>query len=57
MIDYLLPLYKKEGKSEIVIAMGCTGGKHRSVTIAENLGGYLSSKGNKVVISHRDINK
>ena len=57
MIDYLLPLYKKEGKSELVIAMGCTGGKHRSVTIAENLGGYLASKGNKVIISHRDINK
>ena len=57
MIDYLLPLYQKEGKSELVVAMGCTGGKHRSVTIAENLGGYLASKGNKVLISHRDINK
>lgn len=57
MIDYLLPLYKKEGKSELVVAIGCTGGKHRSVTIAENLGAYLISKGNKVVISHRDITK
>lgn len=57
MIDYLLPLYKKEGKSELVVAIGCTGGKHRSVTIAENLGAYFASKGNKVVISHRDINK
>lgn len=57
MIDYLLPLYQKEGKSELVVAMGCTGGKHRSVTIAENLGAYLSSHHNKVVISHRDIKK
>lgn len=57
MVDYLLPLYKKEGKSELVIAVGCTGGKHRSVTIAENLGAYLLSKHNKVVISHRDIKK
>lgn len=57
MIDYLLPLYKKESKSELVVAIGCTGGKHRSVTIAENLGVYLTSKGNKVVISHRDITK
>lgn len=57
MIDYLLPLYKKESKSELVVAIGCTGGKHRSVTIAENLGAYLISKGNKVVISHRDITK
>ena len=57
MVDYLLPLYKKEGKSELVVAIGCTGGKHRSVTIAENLGAYLASKGNKVVISHRDIKK
>lgn len=57
MIDYMIPLYKKEGKSELVIGIGCTGGKHRSVTIAENLGAYLISKGNKVVISHRDITK
>lgn len=57
MIDYLLPLYKKEGKSELVVAIGCTGGKHRSVTIAENLGAYLMAKGNKVVITHRDITK
>ena len=57
MVDYLLPLYKKEGKSELVVAIGCTGGKHRSVAIAENLGAYLSSKHNKVIISHRDIRK
>ncbi len=57
MLDYLIPLYKKEGKSELVVAIGCTGGKHRSVTIAENLGAYLRSKGHKVVISHRDIDK
>ena len=57
LVDYLLPLYKKEGKSELVVAIGCTGGRHRSVTIAENLGAYLASNGNKVIISHRDIKK
>ena len=57
LMDFLIPLYKKEGKSQLVIAFGCTGGKHRSVTFAENMMKYLSKKYHKVRISHRDINK
>ncbi|MTI65642.1 MAG: RNase adapter RapZ [Firmicutes bacterium] len=54
MIDFLIPYYTKEGKAQLVIAMGCTGGKHRSVTIANILYEYLKDKGHRVVIDHRD---
>ena len=57
MLDFLIPLYLDEGKSQLVVAVGCTGGKHRSVTFAENLYKYLSEKGNKVTVNHRDILK
>ncbi|MBQ0110971.1 MAG: RNase adapter RapZ [Oscillospiraceae bacterium] len=56
-IDYAVPLYKEEGKSELVIAVGCTGGKHRSVTFAEIIYKYLLEKGYKTTVSHRDIEK
>lgn len=55
LIDFLLPLYEKEGKSQLVIAFGCTGGKHRSVTFAEAIAKHLTLKGHKIRISHRDI--
>ena len=57
MLDFLIPLYIHEGKSQLVIAFGCTGGKHRSVTFAEAIFKYLSDKKMKCRISHRDINK
>lgn len=57
LMEFLIPLYKKEGKSQLIIAFGCTGGKHRSVTFAENMMKYLSEKHHKVRVSHRDINK
>ena len=57
MVDYLIPLYSEEGKSSLVIAIGCTGGKHRSVTIAEALCSYFSEKGLKVTTMHRDITR
>jgi UPF0042 nucleotide-binding protein len=57
MIDFLIPYYIKEGKSQLVIGIGCTGGKHRSVTISSNLYESLKKKGHWVVINHRDINK
>lgn len=57
LIDFLIPLYINEGKSQLVIAFGCTGGKHRSVTFAEALNKYLKSTGKKTRIMHRDINK
>ena len=54
-IDYLLPLYRNEGKSELVIVVGCTGGKHRSVTVARMLNTHLLENGQKSAIHHRDI--
>lgn len=57
MFDFLLPLYIKEGKSQLVIAFGCTGGKHRSVTFAEQFYHYLDSHNLRVHILHRDIDK
>lgn len=57
LLDFSLPLYQKEGKSELVIAVGCTGGKHRSVTLARKIHFHLHENGFPVIISHRDINK
>lgn len=56
-LDYSLPLYLKEGKSELVVGIGCTGGKHRSVTIAELLDNYFMEKGYKCIVQHRDVKK
>jgi UPF0042 nucleotide-binding protein len=57
MVDYLLPLYSKEGKSQLVIAVGCTGGHHRSVALAQYLCDYLGEKGVRTSVTHRDIQK
>lgn len=55
LIDYALPLYIAEGKSQLVVAMGCTGGKHRSVAFAEALCRHLSENGYQSVANHRDF--
>lgn len=55
LIDYLIPLYEKEGKSQLVIAFGCTGGKHRSVTFSEAMAEHLRQQGHNIRIIHRDI--
>ncbi|MGE4283620.1 MAG: RNase adapter RapZ [Clostridia bacterium] len=57
MLEFLIPHYIEEGKSQLVVSIGCTGGKHRSVTIAEALGEYLIKKNHRVVINHRDMDK
>ena len=57
LLDFLIPLYVGEGKSQLIIAFGCTGGKHRSVTFAELIGDSLAQKGLCVHKSHRDIQK
>jgi UPF0042 nucleotide-binding protein len=55
LLHFLIPQYKKEGKSQVVIGIGCTGGKHRSVAIAEYLGKVIgSSETEQVRVSHRD---
>ncbi len=57
LIDFLLPEYKKEGKSHLSIAIGCTGGKHRSVTTVIKLAEFLKDKDFNINIEHRDIEK
>lgn len=56
-IDCAVPLYAKEGKSQLVISVGCTGGKHRSVTFAQLIGEHLISKNYNCSVTHRDIHK
>ena len=50
-------MYEAEGKSQLVIAFGCSGGHHRSVTFAEEMAAYLREQGFAPIISHRDIEK
>jgi len=57
LLDFLIPNYVKEGKNQLVIGIGCTGGKHRSVTIANQLFDILKAKNSSVVLEHRDIDK
>ncbi|MCI9414313.1 MAG: RNase adapter RapZ [Clostridiales bacterium] len=57
LIDYMLPLYRNEGKSQLVIAIGCTGGRHRSVCLTEELARHIGDGGQRVMVNHRDIQK
>ncbi len=57
MLEFLIPHYKKEGKNQLVISIGCTGGKHRSVTLANALFTLLKDKNYSVTCTHRDIEK
>jgi UPF0042 nucleotide-binding protein len=57
MLEFLIPCYVSEGKSQLVIAIGCTGGRHRSVTIAGELFYSLQKEGHPVIIEHRDTYK
>ena len=57
LIDFLIPLYRAEGKSQLVISIGCTGGRHRSVVFAELIREHLCEDGLLLSINHRDIKK
>ena len=57
LMALLIPLYEKEGKVRLNVALGCTGGKHRSVVMANELSSYFSAMKYMVNLSHRDINK
>ena len=57
LINYLVPLYRSEGKSQLTISIGCTGGKHRSVTFAEIVYKDIKEKGYNVSVYHRDIKR
>jgi UPF0042 nucleotide-binding protein len=55
LIDFLLPLYAKEGKTQLSIAVGCTGGRHRSVVVARTLYEHIAAHSERVELMHRDI--
>ena len=55
MLAPLLPRFRQEGKSYLTIAIGCTGGRHRSVAVAERLVRWLEAKGERVTLNHRDL--
>lgn len=55
LLDYLIPLYEKEGKAYLTIAVGCTGGRHRSVVMARAIFEQLQTRGRRVSLAHRDI--
>ncbi len=56
-LSFQLPLFASEGRSALAVAIGCTGGRHRSVTIAESLGSFMRERGYPVTVEHRDIDK
>ena len=57
LVKYMIPQFIKEGKTQLIISVGCTGGHHRSVTIAEALCNEVKAMGKNVMVSHRDIKK
>ncbi|MDR3599904.1 MAG: RNase adapter RapZ [Desulfosporosinus sp.] len=57
LLEYILPNYVKEGKTHLVIGIGCTGGQHRSVAISERVGQFLRERGYAISVKHRDAAK
>jgi UPF0042 nucleotide-binding protein len=57
MMEFLIPLYEKEGKSNLNVALGCTGGKHRSVVMAARLARHFAGENYLVNVAHRDIHR
>lgn len=57
LLNYLLPLYRREGKSYLTIGVGCTGGRHRSVMVADRVGESIKKKDFEISVLHRDVQK
>ena len=57
LLDLLLPAFREEGKSYLTVAVGCTGGRHRSVAVAEELSRWLSKSGYRPRVTHRDVHR
>lgn len=55
MLEYLIPYYVEEGKTQLVVGIGCTGGFHRSVAMSEKIGEVLKASGHRVIVTHRDL--
>jgi UPF0042 nucleotide-binding protein len=56
-LDFLLPLYEKEGKAYVTVSIGCTGGRHRSVMITNAIGEHIRKRNYRIKVSHRDREK
>jgi UPF0042 nucleotide-binding protein len=57
LLAYLLPRYQTEGKAYLTVAVGCTGGRHRSVALVEELRGFVEAQGVSVNVTHRDVDR
>ena len=57
LLSGILPSFEREGKSYLTIALGCTGGRHRSVVLAEALGARFGEHGHPVSVFHRDVDR
>jgi UPF0042 nucleotide-binding protein len=57
LLDFLMPLYQREGKSYVTVAIGCTGGRHRSVAVANEIGKHLNRGEQRARVTHRDVKK
>ncbi len=57
LVRFLLPLYQREGKAYLTVAIGCTGGRHRSVTLVESLGTFVEGLGFAPIVRHRDVDR
>jgi len=57
LLDFALPQYQREGKSYLTIAIGCTGGRHRSIALVEELRRLLAARGHRVLVRHRDVER
>lgn len=57
LLDFMVPGYVREGKAYLTVAIGCTGGRHRSVVVAEELAGYFEKLGHQVSLQHRDLDR
>ena len=55
MLEFLLPRYAKTGRARFTLAVGCTGGQHRSVAVADALGEFIRAQGYRVQVEHRDM--
>jgi UPF0042 nucleotide-binding protein len=57
LLEFALPHYQREGKSYLTVALGCTGGRHRSVVLVEELGRRLRDRGHRILVRHRDLER
>lgn len=57
LLDFLLPQYREEGKAHLTLALGCTGGRHRSVALARRVSDWVSERGFRVSVRHRDVDR